>query len=104
MLHNAKQDNCVSGYGLDNLEGWSHHDGYVALNALEIEKPIQVLGVGVILRFHNNVIKTDSVVASCTRAGKGTSMIMLPVIRLKLMHFDICAHSGIVVVVTRGKA
>ena len=30
-------------------------------------------------------------------------MIMLPAIRLKLMHLDICAHSGIVVVSTRAE-
>ena len=61
MLHVAKQDKWVSGYCLDSLVGWAHHDGYVALNALEIEKPIQVLGVGVILRHHNTIVKTDSV-------------------------------------------
>jgi hypothetical protein len=98
VLHNAS---LVSGYALDSLEGWAHHDGHVALNALEIEKPIQVLGVGVILRYHDKVVKTDSV---AVRAEKeGTSIIMLPAIRLKLMHLDICAHSGIVVVGTRAE-
>lgn len=103
VLHVAKQDKWVSGYGLDSLEGRAHHDGYVALNALEIEKPIQVLGVGVILRYHNKVVKTDSVVVTCTRRKEGTSMIMLPAIRLKLMHLAICAHSGIMVVGTRAE-
>ena len=42
-------------------------------------------------------------VVTYTAGKEGTSMIMLPAMRLKLMHLDICAHSGIVGVGTRAE-